>query len=117
MIATFATVQQGETHQHTLSGRQTGDTITAKLKPAASGLGVPDDSVASVATFTTTEAAEVAGENGALVAGWILGLDATTTAALPLGSYVFDERIVNVSGQVENTEPAIIKIVNRVTKP
>ena len=113
-LTTIATIQRGETFQYTLSGRQTGDTIIARLKPAAAGLGVPADTVAAVATFTTAASDDVDG-NG--TDGWILTLDATTTAALAVGNYVFDERIVNAAGQIENTEASILKVVERVTAP
>lgn len=113
-LTTFATIQRGETFQYTLSGRQAGDTITARLKPAASGLGVPESSVAAVATFTTVTSDDV---DGAGTDGWILTLDATSTAGLAVGNYVFDERIVNAAGQIENTEASILRIVERVTAP
>lgn len=113
-LTVFATIQRGETFQYTLSGRQTGDTITARLKPAASGLGVPDSGVAAVATFTTATSDDV---DGAGADGWILTLDATTTAGVAVGNYVFDERIVNAAGQIENTEATILRIVERVTAP
>ena len=113
-LTTFATIQRGETFQYTLSGRQIGDTITARLKPAASGLGVPDSTIAHVATFTTATSDDV---DGLGTDGWVLTLDATSTAALAVGNYVFDERIVNAAGAIENTEATILRIVERVTAP
>lgn len=113
-LTTLATIQRGETFQYSLSGRQAGDTIIARLKPAASGLAVPDSSVAAVATFTTATSDDV---DGAGADGWILTLDAATTAGLAIGNYVFDERIVNAAGQIENTEASILRVVERVTAP
>ena len=112
-LTVFATIQRGETFQYTLSGRQTGDAIEADLKLAASGLAVPDDTVAVAASFVFVTSDDVDGEG---TDGWIGSLSAATTAALAAGNYAFDEKITSSGGLIDQTTAAIIKVVERVTE-
>jgi len=112
-LTIFATIQRGETFQYSLSGRQTGDTIEGDLKPVAVGGGVPADTVDAVASFTYVTSDDV---DGAGTDGWIGTLSAAVTAGLDAGNYVFDEKITSSGGLVDQTDAAIIRIVERVTE-
>lgn len=112
MTSPFATIRRGASFSYSLSGRQAGDSLTAKLKPAASEIAVPSDDVPHVAVFTISESNDV---DGLGTDGWIMFLNGAQTATLAAGNYIFDERIIAANGNIDQTEPAILKILERVT--
>jgi hypothetical protein len=94
------------------AGDPTGFTVTAKLKPLPPGLeSAPDDSTASVATFSV---AFVPGAGG-VAPHWLMSLTAAQSAALPAGRYIADEKLSFGGVPVNITDPVIIMLKNSVS--
>jgi hypothetical protein len=84
---------------------------TAKLKAMQPGrAGIPGPEVPVLADFTVTPSPGTS----EVPAGWIITLTAAQTAALPVGTYVTDIRIV-VGGGVYISRPLAFRLENPVT--
>lgn len=106
--------QRGETIAIALDA-VTGDPLTvssidAVMKAVPPGrTGVPDGApVAAIFSITLRAAA------GDIPSGWMLSIDAATSAALTPGNYLADARLVAAGGVIV-TEPAAIRIKPSVT--
>lgn len=108
------TFQRGEPvviGREVVSGDPTGYTVTAKLKKAVGGRGMPSPGTPVVATFTV----EFQAATSEHAARWLLTLDALTAGALAPGTYVVDALFELAGEPVEVTSPAIIAINGSVS--
>lgn len=108
----LGTVRRPQTYfEYTLSGRQAGETIVAKVKKMPSNKQFPKESDPFVGTFVGTFVATetiVPDIDGNMVDGWEMKLSLNGLSA---GDYIFNEVI---NGVVE--EPVTFTILEAVTQ-
>ncbi|MDE2302424.1 MAG: hypothetical protein KGK11_07665 [Sphingomonadales bacterium] len=115
MIATFYARVRGETIAIALtdSGAVPGGEalLASALRPIPPGHVAPLANVPDAAPMTIAYRAAGAG----LPAGWLLTLDAATSATLPAGRYLIDLRVTDASGTVTITSPALVLLSEPAT--